>query len=119
MIRMTRAGTVFAILPDGPRGPARQVKPGVIALAIATGANVVPVGVAARRAHRFGSWDRALLPLPFTRVHCVYGAPLAVPKDAENIDELEAELTAALNCVTEAAERTLIHGSPETAGERS
>ena len=119
MIRMTRAGTVFAILPDGPRGPARQVKPGVIALAIATGANVVPVGVAARRAHRFGSWDRALLPLPFTRVHCVYGAPLAVPKGAENIDELEAELTAALNRVTAEAERTLIHGPPETAGERS
>ena len=52
-------------------------------------------------------------------MHCVYGSPLAVPKNAENIDELEAELTAALNCVTEAAERTLIHGSPETAGERS
>jgi lysophospholipid acyltransferase (LPLAT)-like uncharacterized protein len=118
MMRMTRAGTVVAVLTDGPRGPARQVKPGVLALASATGADVIPVGVAARPAHRFGSWDRAILPLPFARVHCVYGAPVAVPKSAEDLEALGAELAAALDRVTEAAERTLMSGLPEPSGDR-
>jgi hypothetical protein len=118
MFRLSRSGTTIAVLPDGPRGPARQMKRGVIALATATGADVVPVGVAARRAYRFNSWDRALLPLPFTRVHCVYGAAIAVPIGVEDVEPLEAELSAALDRVTEAAERTLKSGLPEPSGDR-
>jgi lysophospholipid acyltransferase (LPLAT)-like uncharacterized protein len=118
MIRLNRAGTTIAVLPDGPRGPARQMKRGIIAVATATGADVVPVGVAARRAYRFNSWDRTLLPLPFTRVHCVYGPPIAVPMRTEDVEPLEAELSAALDRVTEAAERTLMSGLPEPSGDR-
>lgn len=117
MIRMTRGGTVLAVLPDGPRGPARRVKPGVIALAQATGAALIPVGLAARPAHRFGSWDRALLPLPFARVHCVYGTPLQMPKEASDLLALGAELEATLDQVTMAAERTLTSGPGSPAGE--
>jgi lysophospholipid acyltransferase (LPLAT)-like uncharacterized protein len=64
-------------------------KPGAIALARATGAHLVPIGIAAAPHHRFGSWDRTLLPLPFARVHIVFGAPLHVPRDAEG-EGLEA-----------------------------
>ncbi len=89
LIRRARRGEQIAVLPDGPRGPARQVKPGVIALARTTGLPLVPVGIAARPALRFASWDAALCPLPFARVLCRYGEPLLVPMDARG-DSLEA-----------------------------
>ena len=49
---------------------------------------MVPVGIAASPVIRFGSWDRAILPLPFARVRCHYGEPLIVPKRARG-EELE------------------------------
>ncbi|MCP5060384.1 MAG: lysophospholipid acyltransferase family protein [bacterium] len=88
MIRRVRGGQIVAMLPDGPRGPAYVAKPGVVGLARAGGVRLVPVGIAAAPAIRFGSWDRALLPLPFARVHCHYGEPLIVPKEAKG-EELE------------------------------
>jgi len=107
LIRLTRQGTVVAVLPDGPRGPARQAKPGVVALTAATGAELIPVGIAARPAFRFGSWDRALLPLPFARVHCRYGAPLRVPKKSDDLEAHCRALEAALDRETGIAERAL------------
>lgn len=83
MIRRVRAGQSGGVLPDGPRGPAFAAKPGVVALAAATGVQLVPVGVAAAPARRLGSWDRALLPLPFARVRIHYGPPLDVPRSAD------------------------------------
>lgn len=89
MIRRVRNGETLAMLPDGPRGPAGEAKPGVIALASSAGVPLVPLGIAAAPAIRFGSWDRALLPLPFARIRCVYGPALDVPKRVRG-DELEA-----------------------------
>lgn len=53
---------------DGPRGPAGQVKAGVIRMAHATGAAIVPFYVLAEKAWYFNSWDRFMLPKPFSRV---------------------------------------------------
>jgi len=98
LIRRTRAGEPVGILLDGPRGPAGVAKPGTVALARATGARLVPIGIAAAPGFRFGSWDRTLLPYPFARVRIVFGAPRFVPRDAEGEAleamrrELEAEL---------------------------
>jgi lysophospholipid acyltransferase (LPLAT)-like uncharacterized protein len=82
LIRRTRGGEPVAVLLDGPRGPAGVAKPGAVALARATGARLVPIGIAAAPAVRFGSWDRTVLPLPFARVRIAFGAPVAVPRDA-------------------------------------
>jgi lysophospholipid acyltransferase (LPLAT)-like uncharacterized protein len=89
LIRRARAGVPVAILLDGPRGPAGVAKPGAVALARATGARLVPIGIAAAPGFRFGSWDRTVLPFPFARVHVVFGAPVHVPRDA-SADALEA-----------------------------
>ncbi|MEN8161517.1 MAG: lysophospholipid acyltransferase family protein [Myxococcota bacterium] len=91
LIRRVRQGEVIGMLPDGPRGPSGVAKPGIVALARVTGARLVPVGIAARPVWRFGSWDRAELPRPFARVHCVYGEPLRVPREAGG-EELEKEV---------------------------
>jgi lysophospholipid acyltransferase (LPLAT)-like uncharacterized protein len=98
-IRAAGEGRVIGVLCDGPRGPARRCKPGVLAIARATGLPLYPIGVAARPAIRFGSWDRTLLPLPFARVLFTGGAPLEVPASATREDlealrqHLEQELT--------------------------
>ena len=95
MIRRVRGGESGGVLPDGPRGPAFEAKSGVLALASATGAPLVPLGVAAAPARRLGSWDRALLPLPFARVRLHYGDPLEVPRsaDAAALENWRARLT--------------------------
>jgi lysophospholipid acyltransferase (LPLAT)-like uncharacterized protein len=89
LIRAARAGHAVGVLCDGPRGPARACKPGVIAVARATGLPIHPLGFAARPALAFGSWDRALLPVPFARVQVVAGPVLIVPREAGR-EELEA-----------------------------
>lgn len=73
------SGRNVGLTPDGPRGPAERVKPGLAWLASRTGLPVVPVATASDRAHAFGSWDRLRLPLPFARVVIAYGDPIAVP----------------------------------------
>lgn len=67
--------------PDGPKGPRHRVKEGVVQLARLTGRPVVPMAFACSRGHRFGSWDRFLLPLPPGRGVFSFGPPLYFGKD--------------------------------------
>jgi lysophospholipid acyltransferase (LPLAT)-like uncharacterized protein len=112
MVRLVRSGHVVGVLPDGPRGPARVAKPGVLALARSTGAPIHPLGFAARPALRFGSWDRTVLPLPFARVVCVVGDPLEAGRGklGASREQLQAELNARLETASEEAERVLRGG---------
>ena len=97
---------LLAITPDGPRGPAERVKPGLVYLASRTGFPIVPVASAARPAWRLRSWDGFRVPRPFARVLVAYGPPIPVPPDLDR-DALErtrlaveaaiAELTATLD----------------------
>jgi hypothetical protein len=109
LIRRTRAREPIAILLDGPRGPAGVAKPGAVALARATGARLVPIGIAAAPAFRFGSWDRTLLPFPFARVRIVFGAALTVPDDADAgaLEALRARLEAELHRLDRVAAQAL------------
>jgi lysophospholipid acyltransferase (LPLAT)-like uncharacterized protein len=61
---------------DGPRGPRREPKPGSLWLARRLGVPIVPVAIEARKAFRLGSWDRALIPFPFSRVEIKLGSPV-------------------------------------------
>jgi hypothetical protein len=79
MLRHAEDGRLLALTPDGPRGPAEQVKPGLVYLASRTGFPVIPVASAASRDWALDSWDRFRVPHPFARVVVAYGAPIAVP----------------------------------------
>jgi lysophospholipid acyltransferase (LPLAT)-like uncharacterized protein len=78
MVQLTTEPFDFGITPDGPRGPRHQLKPGVVELARLTGRPVIPLAFACSRGHRFGSWDRFLLPYPFGRAVFCYGPPLRI-----------------------------------------
>lgn len=104
MIRSVQSGSTVAIPCDGPRGPARRAKPGVAALARATGAPIVPVALSARPALRFGSWDEVVLGLPFARVLVRYGTPLEVPKDCDEdaLERMREQVERTLDQMTDA-----------------
>ncbi len=69
---------VVCLTPDGPRGPRRVVQPGAAYLAVRSGVSVVPIAATCRPARRVGSWDRMMLPLPFSRGSILCGTPVLV-----------------------------------------
>lgn len=88
------AGASTAMFPDGPAGPARVLKRGVLHLAVQTGLPVVPVRFEPTRAVRLPGWDGKHLPLPFSTVRVVCGAPITV--DSSDLDGAARALEAAL-----------------------
>jgi lysophospholipid acyltransferase (LPLAT)-like uncharacterized protein len=106
LVRAYRAGYDLAVVPDGPRGPSCVAKAGVIHLARATGAPIYPVTYAATRQRRLRSWDRLIIPLPFSRITYVAGEPLDVPRHATDaeVETLRQELERRLNDITTHAE---------------
>ena len=73
MILRLKETRVGAHILDGPKGPIGRVKPGIILLALATDAAVVPIYVDAQKAWFFNSWDRFFIPKPFSRVDIQFG----------------------------------------------
>jgi lysophospholipid acyltransferase (LPLAT)-like uncharacterized protein len=83
MTEKQRPGT---IIPDGPQGPRFKVKLGIIILARETGYPILPFSYSAKGIKVFASWDRFILPYPFTKSLGIYGKPLYVPKNASKND---------------------------------
>jgi hypothetical protein len=78
MIRELERGSVIAVTPDGPRGPALTFQPGALVAAQRARVPVVPIVVRADRAWRLKSWDTFLVPKPFARVTVAWGDPMTV-----------------------------------------
>lgn len=83
-LRLLEDGRVVVVTVDGPRGPRHVAKEGAVYLAAKSGALLVPLRVGCHRAYRFGSWDRFLLPWPFSRVVLRFGPPRTVPPLADS-----------------------------------
>ncbi len=100
-------GTIFAVTPDGPKGPARKVQPGVIFLAQRKGIPILPVSGAARKRKLFASWDSFMLPLPFSKSVLAFGSPIFVdPSLTETEFQQQCmNLERSLNEITKLAER--------------
>lgn len=89
MVKGIQAGHGLALSVDGPRGPYRTVKMGIIKVAQKTGNPVVPMVCSSSRMWiSRKSWDNFMLPKPFSRVLIRYMEPLYIPQDADR-DELE------------------------------
>lgn len=115
LLAANRRGRDVIVVPDGPRGPRCRAKTGALQLARATGAPIWPVSYAADRAKVVTrSWDRMLLPLPFSRVAYVSEAPIEVPSDAgaDQVEALRLELEARLDAATREAGR-LVGADPD------
>lgn len=107
MLDVTRTHHV-CITSDGPRGPRREVKPGLVYLASKTGRRIVPASYACRSKWELkGNWTVMTIPKPFTTVYAVGGDPIAVPPkvDREGIEHYTALLQRAMDEVTDVAQR--------------
>jgi lysophospholipid acyltransferase (LPLAT)-like uncharacterized protein len=69
---------------DAPRGPAGKVKMGIVVIAKETGHPVVPLVSWATKQLRFNSWDKMIVPLPFSTIVMSFGKPTRVPNNLTN-----------------------------------
>jgi lysophospholipid acyltransferase (LPLAT)-like uncharacterized protein len=104
--RALEEGWTVAFTLDGPRGPRHKVKPGPAALARSSGVPMTMFHAAVDRAWVLNTWDRLMIPVPFSRVLVRFGRLIPVPKDArdEDLERYSAELQSALDRVCEFAE---------------
>ncbi|MEO8294073.1 MAG: lysophospholipid acyltransferase family protein [Gemmatimonadota bacterium] len=103
-VRELKAGHPVAFTPDGPRGPRRDLKPGVVAAAQRAGVPILPIHASADRAWRFNSWDRFMLPKPFARVRIAYGTPFRVAPGDEGLARGMEDTAIAMGDVVKRAE---------------
>ncbi|MDH7511392.1 MAG: lysophospholipid acyltransferase family protein [Clostridiales bacterium] len=102
-----RQGGELIIIPDGPKGPDRFLKPGCLKLAQETGAFLVPFSFSASLKRFLGSWDHFLLFYPFSRIVAVFGPPIRVmaTQDEQDFEEERRKLEILLSRLDAAADR--------------
>lgn len=93
--RLLAEGRSVGVAVDGPEGPYGRIHPGAVQLARLTGAPIVPLRAEAVRALHLATWDRTLVPLPWSRVRMVAGDPLNVPNPLDEAGQARAEETLA------------------------
>lgn len=92
-INALKEGATMTITPDGPRGPTQEVQDGILAMAQKSGAAIIPTSSSARWRLFAKSWDRFLIPLPFSPSVMVFGEPIYV----QDIETARAQLKAAMD----------------------
>ena len=94
LVTYLKDGYSTFVVPDGPSGPARILKKGVLHIALQSGVPIVPLRVTATRCFRSNSWDRKMQPLPFSTIHVEIGPPMVVTTSTfdETFEALVSEL---------------------------
>ena len=100
MKKALREGYDVCVTPDGPKGPRYAVQPGLIKIAQATNTEIIPTHIKYGSAWRLKSWDRFVLPKPFSRVLVTFDKPHKVTKGISEADFESARLTLE-NCLIE------------------
>jgi len=83
LVRALARGDSVAMTPDGPRGPPRVAKMGVVRLAQMSGRPILPMVCVATKRWEFGSWDRMFLPKLFSALVMEFAAPIFIPRRIE------------------------------------
>ncbi len=107
--RALKEGWSVAFSIDGPRGPRYQVKPGPVTLARSSGVPLSAFHIAVERAWILNTWDKLIIPKPFSRVLMRFGKLIPVPAEAsdEALDRYQEELQNSLDRLREFAENNV------------
>ncbi|MDZ4786997.1 MAG: lysophospholipid acyltransferase family protein [bacterium] len=99
LIQKLKDGYSIGITPDGPKGPIYKAKPGALKIAYETGVKIFPITFSSEKYWQFSSWDRMILPKPFSKAVFVVGKPIEIKQKLsdENIVGMLNELNQALN----------------------
>lgn len=90
--KAAKSGKDLIITPDGPRGPRYSMQPGVIKLAQTTGLPILPITLLVDECWRLNTWDRFMIPKPFTRMKLIFQEPLELPRKLEEAQFEEARI---------------------------
>ena len=109
---------ILALVPDGPQGPYRQLKPGAIFLASQLQLPIVLLGVGYDRLWRMNSWDKFAVPQPFARGRIISSPMISIPKRLTRFarEHYQNKLETLLTQLTVEAEAWAVSGEP-LAGE--
>lgn len=110
-----RQEVMLALTVDGSTGPARVMKPGIVALSGETGAPIFAVHIACKPAIKLLTWDRTRIPVPFGRIVMVLEGPIRCDQaliDAEEFRRLREQVQLLLDDTAERADRYLAGESP-------
>jgi lysophospholipid acyltransferase (LPLAT)-like uncharacterized protein len=125
MLRHLESGGCMCLTPDGPRGPRMRASMGPVQLAKLSGAPLMPIAWSIRWRIVLDSWDRLILPLPFSTGAIVYGALVHVARDADAaaMEDARAALEAEMNRIAAEADRAagapVIDPAPEASAAQA
>lgn len=107
LVHALKEGRDVVVTPDGPKGPPRRVKSGVVELSRLSGMPIVPAAFGAHPRIVLRSWDRFVIPYPGSRGVYVWGSPLYVPPNLSKVEaaRFQSLLADRLDGVTSAADR--------------
>jgi lysophospholipid acyltransferase (LPLAT)-like uncharacterized protein len=107
--RALEQGWTVAFTLDGPRGPRYKVKPGPVALSRSSRIPMSTFYIAVEKAWVLNTWDRLMIPKPFSRVLMRFGSIMPVPHDAsdEDLERYQQQLQDSLDRVREFAEANI------------
>lgn len=110
MMHKVQEGNLVSMTPDGPTGPAKQLKPGLLQLAAKTGAPIVPLGVSAYPCKKLKTWDSFLLPAKGAKAAIIFGQPFWIEKklSSEEMAEKSGEVEKLLTNLEEEAEKLVL-----------
>jgi lysophospholipid acyltransferase (LPLAT)-like uncharacterized protein len=104
MLDILDRGGIVGVSPDGPKGPAREVKAGALYLAQKSGRWILPIANAiGRRVELQKAWDHFHVPLPFSRICVQHGRPLRV-LEGDDLEAKAAQLKEELDRITREAD---------------
>ncbi len=115
MLKVLRSGGCIGITPDGPRGPRMRASDGIVNVARMAGRPIIPMTFGACRRKVLASWDRFVVPLPFSGGVFVWGDPIEVSDDMDDaaFEAVRARVEESLNAITAEADRLTGHAPME------
>ena len=104
LIKVLRSGERIIIIADGSRGPRIKAQAGSIQIAGMANSPLIPMTYEAKRKFYLDTWDRFVLPFPFTHCSVIFGKPISVPNRPNErvVWQKQDELEKALNHLTKA-----------------
>lgn len=94
---------------DGPTGPAHKFKQGAVMLAQLTQSPMLPIAYAASRYWQLKTWDKFIIPKPFSRIVIAVGEPHLIQKklSAEELEQERIKMEKDMNDLIDKAKMTL------------
>lgn len=117
--KMTRAltnGDCVGLTPDGPRGPYMKAGMGAIILAKLSGVPILPVTYSVSKWRVLSSWDRFIIPMPFSKGVFIWGEPINVSQNTrkEELEKIRQSLEEKLKNMTLEADEMMGQLTPNS-----